>query len=309
MSTIEQPTQPVRIEELTEQIGRDGEPCAGCGAALAGDQRYCLNCGRRRGAPRVTLDALGGVPTPPPPRPAAPAPAVAAPAAAVAPGRRSPSAVVALLALAAGVGLGAILWSGEDTAPPAKAQAPAATTTWPAGREGWTLALQRLPKPSTSPAELASVRADARAAGARRVGSLFAGDYPSLGRDEYIVFSGIYPSATAARDALGTVQADYPDAEVVFVGDEAPAISGDDGGGADKPAKAAKKKPANKPKAESSAKKRTVDRKELSNLQKLSPTEYQKRSRKLPDETKVPGKAPAKDDKEAGGGSGALTIE
>lgn len=33
--------------------GTPGEPCRDCGAALATDQRYCLNCGRRRGEPRV----------------------------------------------------------------------------------------------------------------------------------------------------------------------------------------------------------------------------------------------------------------
>jgi hypothetical protein len=30
-----------------------GESCGGCGCALAIDQRYCLNCGRRRGEPRL----------------------------------------------------------------------------------------------------------------------------------------------------------------------------------------------------------------------------------------------------------------
>ncbi|HWH92870.1 MAG TPA: hypothetical protein VNT03_03330, partial [Baekduia sp.] len=34
--------------------------CGQCGAPLAGDQRYCLECGARRGAPRVDpLGALG----------------------------------------------------------------------------------------------------------------------------------------------------------------------------------------------------------------------------------------------------------
>lgn len=37
----------------TPSLGAHGEPCPGCGAPLAADQRYCLNCGRRRGAPRV----------------------------------------------------------------------------------------------------------------------------------------------------------------------------------------------------------------------------------------------------------------
>ena len=30
-----------------------GEPCEQCGAPLASDQRYCLECGQRRGGPRV----------------------------------------------------------------------------------------------------------------------------------------------------------------------------------------------------------------------------------------------------------------
>jgi hypothetical protein len=29
--------------------------CAACGAAMAADQRYCVDCGERRGAPRVSL--------------------------------------------------------------------------------------------------------------------------------------------------------------------------------------------------------------------------------------------------------------
>jgi hypothetical protein len=32
---------------------RHGEPCESCGAPLTADQRYCLNCGHRRGGPRV----------------------------------------------------------------------------------------------------------------------------------------------------------------------------------------------------------------------------------------------------------------
>jgi hypothetical protein len=34
--------------------------CAHCGAPLAGDQRYCLNCGHRNGAPRIDFRALLG---------------------------------------------------------------------------------------------------------------------------------------------------------------------------------------------------------------------------------------------------------
>jgi hypothetical protein len=34
-------------------LGEAGEPCVGCAAPLAADQRYCLECGQRRTGPRV----------------------------------------------------------------------------------------------------------------------------------------------------------------------------------------------------------------------------------------------------------------
>jgi hypothetical protein len=36
--------------------GNEGESCAQCGSALAPDQRYCLNCGLRRGEARVDYE-------------------------------------------------------------------------------------------------------------------------------------------------------------------------------------------------------------------------------------------------------------
>jgi hypothetical protein len=42
------------LEELKQQnLGGPDDPCEECGAPLAADQRYCLNCGHRRGGPRV----------------------------------------------------------------------------------------------------------------------------------------------------------------------------------------------------------------------------------------------------------------
>jgi len=44
-------------------IAPAGEPCPGCGASLAGDQRYCLQCGTRRGDARPPFRAaLAGRP-------------------------------------------------------------------------------------------------------------------------------------------------------------------------------------------------------------------------------------------------------
>jgi hypothetical protein len=57
------------------------DSCPNCGARMAADQRYCLNCGHRRGEPRLpfmdavvfmeTMNAPGGTAgSPPPPPPA-----------------------------------------------------------------------------------------------------------------------------------------------------------------------------------------------------------------------------------------------
>lgn len=55
---------------------QSGDQCASCGALLATDQRYCLECGQRRGDPRlpfmdavVLMDAVQRPQGPPPPPP------------------------------------------------------------------------------------------------------------------------------------------------------------------------------------------------------------------------------------------------
>ncbi len=66
-----------------EALGAAGEPCRACGALLAADQRYCLNCGQRRGSARIDFRrhlGAGATPVsegaaPPPLAPAAEAPA------------------------------------------------------------------------------------------------------------------------------------------------------------------------------------------------------------------------------------------
>lgn len=76
-----------------------GDRCAACGTRLATDQKYCLNCGERRGKPRFALGS-------------SPAPAAAAPAASSRPPKKqrlsSSTALVAgvgTLLLAMGVGV------------------------------------------------------------------------------------------------------------------------------------------------------------------------------------------------------------
>jgi hypothetical protein len=60
----------------TPVFGEHGEPCQECGAPLAADQRYCVNCGKRRGEPRVDYRRLMGAAEGEPPaaeQPSAPA--------------------------------------------------------------------------------------------------------------------------------------------------------------------------------------------------------------------------------------------
>jgi hypothetical protein len=62
-------TQVFGEDRQTQVFGEQGEPCQECGSPLAADQRYCLNCGKRRGGPRVDYtqvvgDAKGDTPEP-----------------------------------------------------------------------------------------------------------------------------------------------------------------------------------------------------------------------------------------------------
>ena len=44
-----------------------GDRCVNCGAPLSSDQRYCINCGERRGAARFTLPVAAAAPAEPAP--------------------------------------------------------------------------------------------------------------------------------------------------------------------------------------------------------------------------------------------------
>jgi hypothetical protein len=107
-------------------IAGSGDNCPNCGASLASDQRYCLNCGLRRGDPRLPfMDAVTFMESSKRPPQATPAVTAAAP-----PDRRpimsanaSLVAGVATLVLAIGVGV-LIGRSGDGGASNAVAPAP-----------------------------------------------------------------------------------------------------------------------------------------------------------------------------------------
>ena len=55
--TVAPPVFDGGVQAPTESLvaGTMGDRCVNCGAPLSADQRYCVNCGERRGAPRFTL--------------------------------------------------------------------------------------------------------------------------------------------------------------------------------------------------------------------------------------------------------------
>jgi hypothetical protein len=102
-------------------LGAQGEPCASCGAPLAGDQRYCLECGVRRADARIALrDILARQGGAGPPR----APVVRA----YPEQHGTPTGVtflVGLVCLLLALGIGVLIGRSGDDSPTAAAPTPA----------------------------------------------------------------------------------------------------------------------------------------------------------------------------------------
>lgn len=295
------------------KLGELGEGCRVCGAPLAADQRYCLNCGERRTGPRLEFGELFGPPpgsqAPPPEAPASTAPAATG---WLTPRNGAIAAVLVIGLLLVGGLIGAALQDPEiqvaapkpvvvqQAAAPAAA-APAApvefVSDW-SGEDGWTIQLVALPKDGTDPAAVAAAKADATVKGVAEVGALDADEYPSLDGGSYIVYSGVYASKKEATAALEDVQASFPDAEVIEVStteetsDEGDDAEGDDAAAADTGGNGED----------------TASKSELQNLEKASGEDYVKESKKLKDTTATEGPPPETDDKAPGAGDEAETI-
>jgi len=221
---------------VREPVGPQGEACAECGAALAADQRYCINCGRRRADPRVPLPA------------AVAQPAGSKPPAAVPPDGRpsdvSPLGAVLGVALLGGMLLiGVLIGRGNDDETPAPViqvgESPAASTTtttadegsgaadgagagitsdWPSGTEGFTVELSTISKAGATEESIDAVRSSAEAQGAEDVGVLDSDLYPTLPPGNYVIYSGVYDTRSEAADRLKLVESSFPAAQVVEVG-------------------------------------------------------------------------------------------
>ena len=233
MSTTEQTARP--------SAGAEGAPCASCGSPLAPDQRYCLECGARRGPVRVPYERYL--------RSAEPAPAAPPTAGAGTSNEVSPLGAILGVALLGGMLLiGVLLGRGENDEPAAPATvlqagepaatptAPAAPTTpesggavtseWPAGTDGFTIELGTLPKEDTTSADVEATKADLEGRGASEPGVLDSDLYPSLPSGNYVVYSGVYDTKADAKAALPGLVASFPDAKVIKVSQKTPTSGG-----------------------------------------------------------------------------------
>ncbi len=286
-----------------EKLGETGEMCAGCGAQLAEDQRYCLACGTRRADPRVAFQEVLTRPAPgggePPPDPLPPAGRDWTPLIAL--GALGGLALVLVIGVLIGktgfgdsskqaaapqvirVGPSAGVAATPGTALASTAGAGGAVKSdWPSGKDGYTVELGVLPKSSSDAAAVAKAKSDAGAKGASAVGVLDSDSYKSLPGGNYVVYSGVFSSNAQASAALKKLKAEFPNAQVVHVSSKAPKASTSYVG-------------------KSSAK---LNKQQLQDLNNLSGDAYAKRSRKLPTTTALPGKPPPVDHGAPGGGSG-----
>lgn len=307
--------------------------CTGCGVTMAADQRYCLECGKRKGDPRTEFAAyLNGAAE----LPAATTHATngAGPDESVAaepkPDTRPEREVTPLMAAAGLAGLAVILLLGVligrlgdngSSAPVVAATgvpAAAAPTTssatgvevafapdWPEGQEGFTIELATLPKDSADGAAVEATKVDLTAQGATEVGALDSDQFGSLPAGNYVFYSGVYDTKADAEAALKPLQASFPDAQVIEVAADAGG-GGGGGGGAIKASSAPliSDSGANKdPNAIVQA-----DKEALTEANSASAEEFQELQKKLPTNIATEGKAPPKDNKKPGGGSDAVEI-
>lgn len=207
------------------------DACPRCGASLASQQEYCLDCGLRLPEPPTgAVAALGSawkrrlrwypgdwiwVAL------ALLAVAAAGAAVAVAASRENSNAAPIVATTTPGVitrqAVNTTPTIGQTTSPTApttpSTPSPGSTglVSWPSGQSGWTIVLRS----DTSPQ---AARAEARRAvrkGLRDVGVLDSSDYSSLHPGYVVVFTGVYDSQAAAQQGLdAATAAGYPAANV-----------------------------------------------------------------------------------------------
>jgi hypothetical protein len=102
--------------------------------------------------------------------------------------------------------------TGTAATPTTPAPNPNALATWPAGKSGYTVVLESLPVSNGKAAAVARAR-QAKAKGLTDVGVLTSAEYSSLHAGYYVVFAGIYGTASQAAAAVSAAHSHgFPDA-------------------------------------------------------------------------------------------------
>lgn len=289
------------------ESGSRGETrCTGCGAVLAADQRYCLECGKPKGDPRVELTKYLPVAGATSTSVDESAQAVAAePVADLASDSRPQREVTPLMAATGLAGMVILLllgvligrMGGESSQPvvattglPATSSAGSVvdenvsfTPDWPEGKEGFTVELATLPS-DTDVAAVEVTKGDLSAKGATELGVLQSDDYASLTAGNFVFYSGVFDSKSDAQGRLEELRGSFPDAQVIKVSEEA--------GGGD-----LAKGPVKAPDTGDAAKASDFEA-----LETDDPEEYQEQLKKLPDEVATDGKVVKPDNKAPGAG-------
>ncbi len=226
------------------------DACGACGAALAPDQRYCLECGERRPAVSDFLRAGPRSSQPAATTPPSVPPTLTAEARKGSGGNPWLPVIagvgVLLLAMGVGVLIGRSGSSGSKAAPAqvitisgvagsstagtSATSGETFTGDWPAGKKGFTVQLQTLPE-GTTPAAVAQAKTAASSKGASAVGALEESSYSSLTGSGYLIYSGDYHTRAEAQKALGTLKSKFPGAKVVEVSNSSSSAAESSGGG------------------------------------------------------------------------------
>lgn len=210
------------------------EPCDQCEAPLDEQQRYCVVCGASR---RHATDPLARYLA----ADRRPQPAVVAPPAASRADGRWTAAALALLPVAAAIGVlvgrGAAggesdvvaalraqkapivqVGGGGATGTPGTAAIAAISSDFSLSK-GFVVKLRTLPKAGTDAAAVAAAKRAARVKGATAVGIIDPADFtlkPSAGAG-YLLYSGEFKTRAAADKALAKLKKAFPSAAVIAV--------------------------------------------------------------------------------------------
>jgi hypothetical protein len=285
--------------------------CPNCHAALAPDQRYCLNCGHRLAPPRVDYGHELGL-DPPKQEPEKKKSGFD--------GRGPLMTLAAAAAVLLALGVGVVLGRGKGQSQAPKPQvvtvagsgAVGGTATgptaqdvgsisddWPAGASGYTVEVSSIAKVGATAAAVANAKSAASSKGAPKVGDLDGDHHSGTPKGKYVIYSGRYSTKKQAEAAAKKLKGSFPNTIILHV---TPAGSGSGSGGS----KSSKNFQSNGSASGNNGS--NVNTSALNSIQGKTGAAYVKAANKLPSQVGTGGTPPPKDKKKAGGGSGSVCI-